>query len=407
MLSAEATWEQVELPTSKNLMNIEFLNDSFGWIFAYSRDSGCALLKTEDGGATWEEIELPYEMYNCEFVTEEVVYGGYNEGHIYKSTDGGYTWQLFDTDYVGLFDQFSFIDETYGWAAGSAVWQTIDAGNTWFQQDHVGFGHTWDMRFYDINKGARTGFAWPGAEKQAYVCITEDSGNLWERYDFTQYKEFRNLAWIDDNTICVIGNSLPDSTSVYGYSTDGGQNWSFKEYEAEIVQAGSIIDVNNVWSMSRYGEILHSVDGGQNWQMDHDFQGDAENPYFDMCFLDETNGWVAGSYGRLYHYYDATSNENEVVQPAPIELAQNYPNPFNPQTTISYELKKQASVQLAIYDVKGRKVNILVNETKTTGNHSVVWNGTNSQGDEVPSGVYFYVLSCENYQKTNKMILLK
>ena len=83
-------------------------------------------------------------------------------------------------------------------------------------------------------------------------------------------------------------------------------------------------------------------------------------------------------------------------------LAQNYPNPFNPVTTIGYSLPKQTRVTLRIYDVLGRELATLVNETQSPGRKSVEFDaGTLS------SGVYYYRLEAGNYIETKKLILLK
>jgi len=87
----------------------------------------------------------------------------------------------------------------------------------------------------------------------------------------------------------------------------------------------------------------------------------------------------------------------------------NYPNPFNPETNINYSIPEEGKVELNIYNIKGQKVKTLVNETQVSGEHSVVWNGTNKHNKRVTSGVYFYKLEVINDSKLliNKMLLLK
>ena len=95
--------------------------------------------------------------------------------------------------------------------------------------------------------------------------------------------------------------------------------------------------------------------------------------------------------------------------PAPKELAlENYPNPFNPTTTIRYSLPKAANVTLAVYDVGGRLVRMLVNDVrKPAGVFEASWNGTDSTGNPVASGVYFYRLVAGSETLTRKAVLLK
>jgi parallel beta-helix repeat protein len=83
-------------------------------------------------------------------------------------------------------------------------------------------------------------------------------------------------------------------------------------------------------------------------------------------------------------------------------LSQNYPNPFNPTTTINYQLQKAGSVSLKVYDMLGRAVAILVNEDKTAGYYSVVFDAS-----RLSSGTYFYRLITGSFTEIKKMVLLK
>lgn len=83
-------------------------------------------------------------------------------------------------------------------------------------------------------------------------------------------------------------------------------------------------------------------------------------------------------------------------------LSQNYPNPFNPSTEISYNLPEQSFVTLKVYDVLGREISTLVNETKQAGTYKINFNAKG-----LGSGVYFYELNTENFNKKKKMILIK
>ena len=93
--------------------------------------------------------------------------------------------------------------------------------------------------------------------------------------------------------------------------------------------------------------------------------------------------------------------------PGQYSLAQNHPNPFNPQTTIRYTLPKASHVELVVYDVLGRQVRRLVQGVQPAGYHTVVWNGRNSHGQMVASGLYFYRIASGSFSETKKMVLLK
>lgn len=90
-----------------------------------------------------------------------------------------------------------------------------------------------------------------------------------------------------------------------------------------------------------------------------------------------------------------------------LKLAQNFPNPFNPATAIEYSLERRGHVNLAIYNTLGQRVATLVDEEQGVGSHRAQWSGTDSNGEPVANGVYFYRLTLDGYALARKMLLIK
>jgi flagellar hook assembly protein FlgD len=88
-------------------------------------------------------------------------------------------------------------------------------------------------------------------------------------------------------------------------------------------------------------------------------------------------------------------------------LRQNWPNPFNASTTISYVLPSSAHVSLKVYDILGREVATLVERYQQGGPHRICWDGTDKEGHQVSSGVYFYRLQAETFREIKCMTLLR
>ena len=100
------------------------------------------------------------------------------------------------------------------------------------------------------------------------------------------------------------------------------------------------------------------------------------------------------------------------LAPAETALLPNYPNPFNPETWIPYQLAVSASVSVSIYAADGTVVSILAVGHQPAGeyqqrNRAVYWDGRNTQGEPVASGVYFYTLTAGDFTATRKMIIRK
>jgi hypothetical protein len=95
------------------------------------------------------------------------------------------------------------------------------------------------------------------------------------------------------------------------------------------------------------------------------------------------------------------------IFPMDFVLYPNYPNPFNPETEIHYDLPQPRHVRLAVYNLLGQEVAVLVDESQESGCYAVRWDGTDKRGNGVPSGVYVYRMEAGNWVWTRKMMLLE
>ncbi|MCD6182273.1 MAG: T9SS type A sorting domain-containing protein [Candidatus Cloacimonetes bacterium] len=397
-----AQWQQVAINTDKTLLHIDFLDSTFGWIFAEDRNAGNSLFLTFDGGETWLEQPLSHEMYNCEFASTTDVFGGFINGEIYYSDDMGANWALQQTNYVGLFDQLFFVSPQVGWAAGSAIYSTQDGGATWQEQDFVPYGHTWEISFVNETCGSRVGFTWPDSKK-AYVSVTQDAGETWDYHEFPDWKEFRSVEYLDTEHIFVAGSTFTDD--VIGYSEDGGNTWTLRSEPGGNLMAACFPTADLGWKLSRYGIIKHTINAGQTWQQQLDLLGNTDQPYFDMYFESEHKGWVCGANGELYRYFDGTGTHS--TPPAAQLALSNYPNPFNPSTTICLELPVAQKASIFIYDATGRKVRTLMSDQMVKPKQEMIWDGTDDNHTVLPSGIYFAQAKTATASQFHKLILMK
>ncbi|HVN47820.1 MAG TPA: T9SS type A sorting domain-containing protein [Bacteroidota bacterium] len=112
-------------------------------------------------------------------------------------------------------------------------------------------------------------------------------------------------------------------------------------------------------------------------------------------------------YQYLSHEINLVSTTDAVKplspsNPSQIQLQQNYPNPFNPSTIMSYSLPQQSYVRLTVYNTLGQKIQELVSDFQQAGEHQTIFNGNN-----LPSGIYYYRLSANGAIVTKKLLLLK
>lgn len=186
-------------------------------------------------------------------------------------------------------------------------------------------------------------------------------------------------------------------------------------FTASVLQSGSIVELQ--WRTSSELDNLgfniyrsNQRDGSYSQVNDELIETDPTGEY---SYLDEDI--VSG----LRYYYKLEDIDlsgvkrlhgpvlAELTVPREFVLHQNFPNPFNPETTIRFQIPKDTHVTLSIINVLGQEVRKLVNQEKTAGFHSVIWDGRDRKGNLVTSGVYYFRIVAEEYSDLKKMIFMK
>ncbi len=148
--------------------------------------------------------------------------------------------------------------------------------------------------------------------------------------------------------------------------------------------------------------------------------GEIELGTIEFALQGKSGGYTAPSEGLPFVFAEALdtggkirriqlsgSDGHDVPPPLVTRLGDNYPNPFNPTTTIEYSLARDAHVSLAIYNVRGERVRTLVDAFQKRNEYRAVWDGTDANGNEVASGVYFYRLKTDGFAESKKLVLLR
>jgi hypothetical protein len=127
-------------------------------------------------------------------------------------------------------------------------------------------------------------------------------------------------------------------------------------------------------------------------------------PGTDTLYATGVSGGFTGSWNHAPKFTITISALTSIDEQGPIQfsLAQNFPNPFNPSTTIAYSLPTASKVVLTVFDISGRVVRTLVNETQAAGTYRATLNA-----DGLASGVYIYRLAAGNQIAARKLVLLK
>ncbi len=111
---------------------------------------------------------------------------------------------------------------------------------------------------------------------------------------------------------------------------------------------------------------------------------------------------IGSDFNQIMNNATYIEDKNEIDSAIPFKLYQNYPNPFNPATKIKFYLPGDAKVKLDIFNVLGEHISTVVNREIEKGFHEYLFNAIN-----LPSGVYYYKLTFNNYTESKMMILVK
>ena len=109
----------------------------------------------------------------------------------------------------------------------------------------------------------------------------------------------------------------------------------------------------------------------------------------------------------LYDFFTDVDIDQESKSPDNYSLFQNYPNPFNGETTIKYNVSKEANVKIEIFNVLGERIKTLINEQQMPDYYSVRWDSKNDKGNTMNSGIYFVRFFSNNFSEIKKIILLR
>ncbi|MFY0683292.1 MAG: T9SS type A sorting domain-containing protein [Balneola sp.] len=190
----------------------------------------------------------------------------------------------------------------------------------------------------------------------------------------------------------------------WGTSTDAQTPSKSLTYNVRIGTAPGASDILSANADLGTGKLRTQIGGNAGYNTSLSLQGLPNGTYYWQVQSVDNGFW--GSMFSQEQQFEVTlstvSNEGELEVPVTISLAQNYPNPFNPSTTISYSLQSPGNVNVQIFDITGRLVQVLVNERKTAGEHSVSFDASN-----LASGLYIYRLQTAGKIMTKKMTLIK
>jgi len=448
-----ANWTAQNANTSQRLYGIEFTDSQNGWLVGW----GGVVRHTVNGGAAWQTVNLGsnVEKYHVEFA--DSMFGciaGWN-GEIFITADGGSNWAQRSSGSQGDFYGLTLVDSQTGYVGGNGILlKTINGGDTWFSQVQ-NIESAWQnvvatkpgtvspdeqvIICAHMDNRSETPYSnAPGADDNGSGSIAVlEAARVFAQYDFEKTIKF--CLWTGEEQ-GLLGSAVyaeeafargDNIIGVYNFdmiawdgNADGSAEFHTGTAAPSIALGNALVEVVNDYDIVLDPDIITwgatgASDHASFWDYNYaamlgieDYSGDF-NPYYHTTgdnmdhimegfFTEFTKAAVGGAATLAVLDTAITSVDDFGTLPGGFALHHNYPNPFNAATTISFAVPTETEIDLAVYDIMGRRVTILYSGPVNAGTHRITWNA-----DDRPSGVYFYRLTAGDSETTGRMTLLK
>lgn len=368
-LNGGESWIPIEGVTTQTIYAVEFINADTGWLGCDNDGGQSVLLRTTDGGATWEN----------------------------QTVSGGNGSDIHDIDFV----ERPGMGSSRGYCTGglSYAWLTDDYGETWTSINGAcGEGSFVACSIVDENTGWFAGFA--STINPSTVTQMTEAGSTWTPQANPTGQPLRGISFANSEQGIAVGN-----VGTIINTANGGELWVSRANDGSGWQGVFMTAAGKAWAVGNDGNIAYSSNFGDAWSMQ---ESGTTNILWDAYFIDDNEGWVVGggigTPGIILHTTTGgvVSNINENLSEK-YGLAQNHPNPFSTSTTIAYRVDRPALIRIIVYNLLGDEVATLVQEHKGIGEYTVDFTPDNLQ-----IGIYYSQLEADGKTViTSKMVLLR
>ena len=387
---SQVGWEIVTSPVTEDFVSVCFADEQQGWILS---DQG-SLLTTTDGGQTWLTSSLSDGTYTglCFSDADHGFAVGYNDSSfILKTDDGGATWELVDHPKALRLNDVYFNDVDVGWAVGiydnkNYQLHTVDGGQNWEPQSSISVleAELFSVHFRDSQSGNTCG-------ADGIFFSTNNGGDNWAldvSIPSLGEELFCVYNW-DMFNGCAVGTSGTAlvTTNKWGSYTETNTNT-----EEALMAVTKSPSSNKLLAVGTNGTILYT----QNYLLGWGTQTSGTSEELtDILMISDDLGWAVGKNGTIL-YYGTGLGMREIKSPYSLAV---FPNPTTGPLHCIIRTQIQGNVKFSVSDLRGREI-ALVSENQLPA-------GTTSCQLELsflPDGIYFLRLQTSTGIITQKII---
>jgi photosystem II stability/assembly factor-like uncharacterized protein len=402
-------WTLQNYDTTYSLFDIKFLNENTGFAcgeryYPSEHLHRGVVYKTTNSGANWIKVfsDTSFFIHAIGFIDNNTILAGggvlaVSQPKLLKSTNGGNNWFYTSPGEIdGSINSFAVFNNIVYATCVNGVFKSTNSGINWIRSTS-GFSEFTNAFFLN----AQTGWY---AFDNGNIQKTTNGGANWINYSISSDNSYAHkIFFTNASTGYVIYDSMYTLTTRLLKTTNGGSNW-YQLNPGLINHHWSIyfVNENTGYISGGGGNVIKTTDAGISWAVS--WTG-LNVSLLDIKFLDTYTGFACGGNSMIIKTTNGGFigiNPISTELPNDFSLSQNYPNPFNPTTNIRFALPKAAFVRLAVYDMLGREVELLVSQQLTAGTYVVDWNAS-----KFSSGIYLYKLTTTDFNMVKKMSLIK
>lgn len=392
-----AGWFPQASGTTRHLYTVDFTSTSHG---AAAGANGTAL-RTADGGATWTAVASgvsdPLNAISLGDANQGIAAGG--GGTILRTTNGGSSWSVIRNGWTDSFFGAHMLTPVVGFVAGvngifqPLVGRTSDGGGTWAFASFYFNGNEGtlrDVHFLNPTTGFAVGNLWDG---RGAIARSVNGGATWSTLLVTAGP----LIALDFPT-ATVGVAV-GTTGAILRTTNGGASWTPQSSGTSADLYGIACPSSAVhYAVGDFGTIL-KTDDGATWSSQD--AGSAAHLRA-VAFTDALTGTIVGQDGLVLRTVTGGSEATSVAGESAaggftasgeageglLVLDPAFPNPAAGALQLRFRLSADASVNLAVFDMAGRKVREMDLGARAAGTQEATWDGVDKEGRRVAPGVY-------------------
>lgn len=305
-------------------------------------------------------------------------------GVIFRTTDGGDSWAPVASGTAAPLRAVAFGAGGKAYAAGlGIVLRSTDDGATWSVAD------AGDIQYLDV-VAQGPDRAWVVGDG-GVIRATTTGGASWFSQTSGTTNDLDGVFFLTPSVGWIAGRN-----GTLRHTEDGGATWAPRNSGiSEGLNAVYFVDSNLGWAVGELSAIYHTTNGGLDWITEKNPTNDQLR---DVFFADADHGWAVGVVCRVL-FRGATVGASETPRHA--LFLRHHPNPARRSVTIEYTLARPGFVRLAIHDIHGRQVAVVLEKHEGAGTHRVDW-----RPEGLAAGLYFYRCAALESSLTRRLVLL-